>query len=154
MSEQNQESIYLKLMQEMGAKPYEGFNPIGARSHRWMMDVKYPPKFRAFGWVLWRTIDRDRDGRTGPPKKKRTAFAHDERAGKGGHLEAKHMHEDLGMTLANAIDELTQLAKEERIRIDEKGRIWLRADSPEPIRIQGEDTGHGNDRVGPIFLCI
>lgn len=144
---------HLNLIVQQRGPRHLGFNPFGPRSHRWMMDAKYPPKFRAYGWLMWRTNDRDPDGQTGPPKKKRTPFAHDTRVGSKGHLEEKHMAEDLGMTLPNAIDEMNKLVEEERAFRDEKGRIFLNANSPEPRRIKSEDNGEGSDTEEPIFFC-
>lgn len=143
----------LRLVQEMGAPKYDGYNPIAPRSHRWMMDAAELEETRVFGWVLWRTIDRDPKGQTGPPKKGRTAFAHDERAGKHGHLDVKHLAPDLGMSPANATDALRRAVEKGKVRSDEKGRIFPRGDAPEPRRIHGEDGGEGNEREEPIFFC-
>lgn len=143
----------LKLVREQGAPEHDGYNPIAPRSHRWMMDAGELEETRIFGWVLWRTIDRDPKGRTGPAKKRRTAFVHDERCGRHGHLDVKHLAEDLGMSPANATDGLRRLVEKHKIRIDEKGRILPCGDAPEPVRIKGEDDGNGDDKEAPIFFC-
>lgn len=128
------ESQYLDLVREQGAPKWDGFNPIAPRSHRWMMDADQPDKIRVFGWALWRTIDRDPDGKTGPPKKQRTPIAHDERVKKHEHLGEQHMAEDLGMKLKDAIDVLNATVKEGLIAVDKDGRIFPRGDA----RFQGE----------------
>src|SRR3954454_13081571 len=104
------DSVYAQLMREMGAPRWGGFNPIAPRSHRWMMDVSQPEEIRVFGWALWRTIDRDPEGKTGTPKRKRTFFAHDAR----GTLAVRHLAEDLGMSVANASDALKRTVDQGR----------------------------------------
>lgn len=143
----------LALVRQMGAAPHEGYNPIPPRSHRWMMDVDQPEEIRVQGWALWRTIDYDPEGRTGPPKKSRTHYAHDERAGRGGHLRTKHIAEDLDVEESNVSRAIDKAVEKGLIRIDEKDRICPRGDAPEPRRIHSEDTGEGEDGEEPIFIC-
>ena len=92
------ESVHMGLMREMGAPREEGFNPIAPRTHRILMDIGKSEEIRVLGWVLWRTIDLDPWGRTGPRKLQRTHFADDER----GTLGVQHLAGDLGMKMSNA----------------------------------------------------
>ncbi|HEY3936785.1 MAG TPA: hypothetical protein VGL97_05120, partial [Bryobacteraceae bacterium] len=139
-------SQHLRLVEQMGAQRFEGFNPIAPRSHRWMMDHSQSEEIRAFGWGLWRTIDRDPDGKTGPPKLRRTPIAHDSRVSAREHLGVEHMAEDLGISVANATDALRRNGEKGRMRRDEKGRIWVRGDAPLPRRIKSK-TPDDEDEV-------
>ena len=51
----DQISAHLKLVQDQGAPRGDGFNPLGPRQHRWMMDRRYPIQIRVLGWAIWRS---------------------------------------------------------------------------------------------------
>jgi hypothetical protein len=150
VSEQQTTSEYLNLMREMGAEKWEGFNPIAPRSHRWMMDAAEPEDIRAHGWALWRTIDRDPEGKSGPPKKKRTPIAHDVRVRKNGYLTVEHMAEDLGVPLRVAKVMVSRGVEKGTLGMDEDGRLWPRADGPEPERFKTL-KGEGEEKVEGVL---
>lgn len=142
---------HLQLVAQMGAPKWDGVNPIPPRSHRWMMDARQPEHVRGFGWVLWRTIDRDPQGRTGPAKERRSYCAHDKRVHKTrGHLDETHMAQDLGMPIAQAKAVLTRLIERGLVQRDEDGRIIPNGNAPEPVRILSQEEA---DEAGVYFAA-
>lgn len=137
------------LMDEMGAPREDGYNTIPPRSHRWMMDVGELLVTRVHGWGLWRTIDYDAKGRTGPKKTRRTAAAWDER----GYLELKHLAQDLDVTVAEAQTALRHNVEKGTMRVDEKGRIYVCGDAPLPQRIHAKPNPEGGEDKWAAFFC-
>lgn len=125
-------SALTALMRQMNAPREDGFNPIPPRSHRALMDVRFPEEVRILGWALWRTIDIDREGILGPKKARRTSHAHDER----GDLELKDLAEDLAMEPTNARAALRRCIENGTVYLDTKGRICPRGNAPDPVRVR------------------
>lgn len=141
----SKELSHLDLVQAQGAARHEGYNPIAPRSHRWMMDYSKPEDVRVIGWALWRTIDRDPNGKTGPAKRKRTIWAHDAR----GCLTLKHLAEDLGMEMPNASAAVCRLEESGHVRRNDKGHIMPRGDMPDARRIK-EEIDEGEEKAADI----
>jgi hypothetical protein len=127
--------VHEGLMRDMNAPAPYHFNPLPPRSHRTLMDIDQPLHIRYYGWVLWRTIDRDRRGNHGPKKWHRSAHAQDER----GDLGEPHAAKDLGVTEPDARKARLQCQASGWLRVDEDGRIFLAGDAPEPRRNKSED---------------
>jgi hypothetical protein len=132
--------VHMGLMREMGSPREDGFNPIAPRTHRILMDIGKSEDIRVLGWAMWRTIDLDPYGRTGPKKLERTHFAQDER----GTLDVPHIAKDLGIKPSNAAAALQRTIENGEIRIDEEGRICLNGNAPEPRR--GKESGAGKKK--------
>ena len=139
----------LTLMEQMGTPREDGYNTIPPRSHRWMMDVGESEETRVVGWGLWRTIDYDPQGRTGPKKTRRTPAGWDER----GYLDVKHMALDLDMSVPNATDALRRAVANGRMLVDEKGRIYVRGDAPLPQRIKRKPDSEEKKKGEQYFFC-
>jgi hypothetical protein len=114
------------LMREIGSP--NGFDPMPPSQHTFFLDIYQSETSRAIAWVWSKTI---RPGRG----RRRSAFARDER----GALTLTHAAADLGLARSNASAAFARLEEQGRIRRDEKGRIWLRGDVPEPRRKYDED---------------
>jgi hypothetical protein len=133
------------LMRAMGS-PTGAFDPMPPPQHRFFLDRSQPMTSRAIAW-LWSKTIRPSKGH------KRSPYARDER----GALTLTHAAADLGWSLANASTTFSKLEDEGRIRRDEKGRICLRADVPEPEQTKGEDdvqdlcTQNLPDRLALLF---
>jgi hypothetical protein len=123
------------LMRQMGAPHQDGFNPIAPRSHRILLDHRFPEEVRILAWVLWRTIDKDPQGEHGPVKKSRTYYAHDER----GQLDVKQVAADLAMELSNARDALKRAAEKGLIHVKSDGKICPHGNAPNPVRQRAAD---------------
>ena len=142
-------SAVKELMRQMGAPLEDGYNTLPPRCHRWMMDISQSEETRAYGWALWRTVDYDPKGRTGPKKTKRTPQGWDER----GWLGIKHLSNDLGMSVANGTDAVRRNVEKGRMRVTEEGRISVCGDAPLPQRIAGPTGGEENAKENEVFFC-
>ena len=117
-----------ELMQSIGSK--DGFDPMPPTQHTWFLDVGESMTSRAIAWVWAKTIRPGKGHRRSP-------FARDER----GALTISHAAVDLGWVLPNTSAVFKRLEEQGRLRRDEKGRIWLRGDVPNPRRTKDEDSG-------------
>lgn len=104
------------LMRKMGSKD-GAWNPMPPEQHLTLLrpDVKMTPNaHRVVAWVIWKTVQLKRGGRT--PQ------AHDER----GDLRLVHMASDLGwVDLSNALKYAIEAEQNGFIRRDDNGVFWL-----------------------------
>lgn len=121
-------SAHVQLMREMRS-PNGAFDPMPPSQIAFLMDISQPPEIRALGYVSWKTIHPTRTGKSF----RRSAFMRDER----GALGIKHCADYFDWPLSFGSVVFSKLFEQKRIFRDEKGRIYLNGDLPEPRLKEG-----------------
>ena len=116
-------NVHTPLMREMGS-PSGQWDPFPPTQHEAFLDVTESPKNRVWGAIIGRTMGyRSENGRRSP-------FAREE---DGRVTQQTHLAAALDMHKSEVSEQLATLETEGKIKMLE-GKIWLRADVPQPNR--------------------
>jgi hypothetical protein len=136
------------LMRAMGSK---GYDPMPPSQHAFYMDRHQPLSNRVVAAVYQCTIRRGKGG-------KRSPVGRDER---GEFLSVPEIAKRLKVTVSNCWVAVREAEADNRLRVDEEGRIWLGGTVREPQFPDGEDMAKEdegrictNSLPGPILLFL
>lgn len=123
------------LMRAMGSK--EGFDPIPPSQCRALMDRREPPTTRIMGLLLTATIHPGKG-------RKRSTYARDSH---GRAMKRKDFCAVLEISDGNMTTYFKKLAEQDRLRVDEDGRIYLGGNAQEPEMQWGEDEAKQEEEL-------
>ncbi len=123
-------NTHAELMRQMGTPKGDGFDPMPPRQHASFLDIGESEQVRVIAWIWSKTIHPGKG-------RKRSYFARDQR----GTLTLSHMAADLNMALSNLSSAFKRTVEMGRARKDEKGRICLCGDVPDPKLAYDDQEG-------------